>query len=104
MNKATDKILGELHGRLAKSMLTALTTSDDAEFLLAEYGEELPEAVYQFLSKLSGTNPALLTAVSKFLKDNDITCVIEDSQEMSELEQRLVNKRKRVGNIVPIHE
>lgn len=102
MTKATDVLLGELHGRLAKSMLQALSASESAQALLDEHDGELPESVVSFLSKTAGTNPSLLTAISKFLKDNDITCAIEDNDEMSELEERLKNKRKRVGNVVPI--
>jgi hypothetical protein len=49
--------------------------------------------------------PALLSAITKFLKDNDITAAAEDSDELSELEEALANKRKTrrvaVGNIVP---
>lgn len=105
MTKATDRLLGELHGKLAKTMIAALEMSDTAEFLLQEYGEELPEAVYDFLSKNTITNPALLTSISKFLKDNDITCAVEDNDEMSDLEQRLKTKqRRRVGNVIPINE
>jgi len=102
MTKATDKVLGELHGKLAKSMLAALAASETAASLLEEYGEELPGAVQAFLVKTADSNPALLTAVAKFLKDNSITCAIEDNDEMSELEQRLQNKKKRVGNVIPI--
>ena len=104
MTKATDRLLGELHGRLAKSMLSALSASEQAEALLEEYQDALPDSVVSFLSKTAGTNPSLLTAISKFLKDNDITCAIEDNVEMSELEERLENKRKKVGNVIPIHD
>jgi hypothetical protein len=102
MTKATDKVLGELHGKLAKSMLAALAASETAARLLEDHGEELPGAVQAFLVKTADSNPALLTAVAKFLKDNSITCAIEDNDEMSELEQRLQNKKKRVGNVIPI--
>lgn len=104
MTKATDKLLGELHGKLATSMLEALKASDQAKALLDEYADELPGAVTAFLSKHADANPALLTAVSKFLKDNSITCAIEDNDEMSELEQRLAKKRERkqVGNVIPM--
>jgi len=104
MTKATDKLLGELHGRLAKSMIAALSASEKAEALLDEYREVLPDAVTEFLESTAGTNPALLQAVSRFLKDNDITCVVEENHDMSELEQRLSNKRKRVGNVIPIED
>ena len=104
MTKATDVLLGELHGKLAKSMLQALATSEVAESLLDEYREELPTDVINFLSKTAGTNPSLLTAIAKFLKDNDITCVVEDNKGLTELEERLKTKTKRVGNIIPIQD
>jgi len=106
MSKATDKLLGELHGRVAKTMLEALEASDQAQGLLDEYETDLPNDVVNYLKKSAMNNPALLTAVTKFLKDNSITCVIEDNNDMSELEERLKNKRhkKRIGNVVPIDE
>lgn len=101
MSKATDKILGELHGRLAKAMLSALESSDSAIVLLEQFSEELPEPVAVFLEKQASYNPALLTAITKFLKDNSITCSIEDNEEISELEKRLKDKRRKsVGNVV----
>lgn len=104
-SNATDKQLGELHGKLAKAMLKALNASDEAVFLLDEHGADLPTPVYQYLEKQAGANPALLTAVTKFLKDNSITCAVEDSTEMTDLQQRLSDKkRRRVGNVIPIEE
>lgn len=104
MAKASDKTLGELHGKLASSMLRALENSDAAMALLEEYEAELPEAVVLYLSKQADANPALLTAVSKFLKDNAITCAIEDSEELGALEKLIQSKppRKSIGNVVPI--
>ena len=108
MTKANDKELGVLHGLLAKSMKTALEASTEAQDILdacIEGGEELPLAVEAFLERAAAANPSLLTAVAKFLKDNNITAAIEDSKEMSELEQRLKGKRKHsTDNVVPIKE
>lgn len=106
MSKATDKRLGELHGAVAETMLKALTTSDEATQLLEDYGEELPVPVLIFLENAKAINPALLQAVTKFLKDNDITCAIDDSNTMSDLEKRLAakGKRKAVGNVVAFDE
>lgn len=106
-NKATDKMLGELHGKLASVMLSALSNSERAAALLEEFRDELPEEVVKFLDNLDGASPATLTAIAKFLKDNSITCAIEDNDEMSELQERLNDKkrlRKRVGNVIPIEE
>lgn len=101
MSKASDSQLGVLHGKLAKTMLDALEASDTAITLLEEYQDELPEAVTKFLEKHALSNPALLTTVARFLKDNSITCAIEDNEEMSDLEKTLKNKRKAsVTNVV----
>ena len=103
MSKATDKLLGELHGKLAEQMLKALADSEKAQELLTEYSDELPAAVIQFLKMVGGANPSLLTAIAKFLKDNEITCAIEDNEAMTELQERLKNKRRKsVGNVIPM--
>lgn len=102
MTKASDKLLGELHGKLAKSMMNSLAASEQASQLLEEFGDELPGAVQTFLSKLEENSPALLTAIAKFLKDNSITCSIEDNDDMTELQKRLDGRRKRVGNVIPM--
>lgn len=106
MTKATDKALGELHGKLAKSMMKALEESDQAQILLDIYAEELPTEVADFLEQKSSASPSLLTAITKFLKDNNITCSADDSGEVNALAEHLKNKvqRKRVGNIVPFDQ
>ena len=107
-DKATDKELGELHALLAKSMKAALEASTEAQDILdacIDGGEELPLAVEAFLERAADANPSLLTAVAKFLKDNNITAAVEDDANMSALEQRLKSKRKHsVDNVVPIKE
>lgn len=105
MANASDKELGVLHKKLAKAMSDALESSDAAKVLLDEHAEDLPGPVLDFLERHASANPALLTAIAKFLKDNDITCAKEDSKEMTELEQRLAaKKRKSVGNVVALHD
>ena len=99
MTKAAspEKQLALLHKKLAATMIAALDSSDKAIALLGEY-PDLPEDVKDFLEASCDVNPALLQAVSKFLKDNDITCPQDESQEVDALAQRLKNKRT-VGNI-----
>jgi hypothetical protein len=103
---ATNKELGELHKALAKRMQISLEAADAAQFLLDEFAEDLPTPVIDYLEKQSAASPALLTAVAKFLKDNDITCTIEDSEELGDLEKRLRDKRsrKKVGNVEYLDE
>lgn len=106
MKKATDVELGELHALLARAMKDALQASTEAQDLLdacIDGGEELPVAVEAYLSRAASANPALLTAISKFLKDNNITAAVEDNEDMSELQKRLKDKRKNsVGNVIPM--
>lgn len=107
MAAATDKQLGELHSRLALQISKQLEQADQAEALLANRDDEdWQEKVVEFLEKCSNASPALLTIAAKFLKDNDITCQVEDSKEMTDLEKRLKAKpaRKVVGNVLPIQQ
>lgn len=103
--QATDKELGELHKKVARQLASQLENADVALMLLHDHRGELPEPVVEFLEKCSYASPALLTIAAKFLKDNDITCQVEDSKEMSDLDKRLAAKkaRKQVGNILPLH-
>ncbi len=104
MTKAAspEKQLALLHKKLAATMIAALDSSDKAIYLLGEY-PELPKEVQTFLRDACDVNPALLQAVSKFLKDNDITCPQDESTEVDALANRLKNKRT-VGNITHIDQ
>ena len=46
--------------------------------------------------------PALLTIAARFLKDNSITCEIEDSEGLSKLEEELAQRKKRRNKITSI--
>lgn len=94
---ATESALGDLHNKVAKVMVNALdkmissqeTPSQDAE------GNDIDVPV----------NPALLSVITKFLDTNKITCAPEVGNTMSELEQKLAEKRSRrrkVGNFTVI--
>ena len=43
--------------------------------------------------------PALLTVAARFLKDNDITCTVEDSEGLSSLQDQLAERKKRKNKI-----
>lgn len=101
MARATDDTLSELHKKLAQAFLQAIDNKDEAVGLLIEY-PDLPVPVKLFLERVGIDNPALLTAATKFLKDNQITAVIDDSEETSELERRLKNKRMRTADVIPL--
>jgi len=79
MSRGKESDLGRMHGLITKYYNKRL------EEELNEDGDEL--AV--------GISPAELTAMNNFLKQNSITCAIEESEGMSELQERLANKRKQ---------
>ncbi len=104
MTKAAspEKQLALLHKKLAATMMAALDSSDKALMLLGEY-PDLPERVKIFLEAACDVNPSLLQAVSKFLKDNDITCPQDESTEVDALATRL-QKKRTVGNVTHLDE
>lgn len=104
MSKATETELSTLHRKVAESMISALDQSDRATRLLLKYvgGDEmvLPDDILRFLEEVKEVNPSLLTSATKFLKDNNISCDMGEDENLSELENRL--KEKRRGNVAQI--
>lgn len=70
MTRATEDDLGVLHRKVANVLLENLETED-------------------------GPSPSMISIATKFLKDNDITCSIQDNQDMSALEKSLKAKRAK---------
>jgi len=101
MNKATEHQLAALHGKLAETMTTALHQSDRAGALLVEFKEELPNKVRKFLEDAREVNPSLLSSVTKFLKDNNISCDGAEDENLANLEARLKAKKKSNVTTIP---
>lgn len=80
---AKEEVLGELHAKVAEVMTNALNRADTAAEGATEDGIAIE------------VNPALLGAVTKFLKDNEITCDTGAVEELSSTERRLRDKRNR---------
>lgn len=109
---ATDRELSVLHKRVADVMLNSLEQQSTAQTLLRAVllidTSELPvdaqntmHSVIDFLDKASDVNPALLQAVTKFLRDNNITAEVEETPELKRLEGILAQKKKRtLDNVV----
>jgi hypothetical protein len=96
---ASERTLGELHSRVAKVMVGALDVYDTAQEVYLEKAAQgdttdviVPEV-----------NASLLSVITKFLADNSITCVPEESEELTGLHAKLKEKRqnrKTVSNVV----
>jgi len=79
MSRGKESALGAMHGKLTEY-----------------YNKRLERELQEEDDELSiGLSPAELTAMNNFLKQNSITCQIEESEEMTELQQRLAQRSKR---------
>ena len=96
---ASEDVLGALHSKVATVMTRALDQLGRAQERYEEAVDADPTNL-ELIALKPETPAALLGVMTKFLSDNKITCVPEESKEVSELAERLKNKRRRVGNIV----
>lgn len=98
---ANEEVLGTLHQKVATVMVRALEQIEVAQDKFDEAVAEGPAEDAVLIRP--DVSPALLSAMTKFLADNKITCNPAESKAQSALEERLRNKGKRrsVGNVVP---
>lgn len=87
MSRASEAKLARLHDMVTDAMITELDNAAQ---------HELP------------VSPQMFSAIGKFLKDNEITCAIEDSSGMGELSGKMsalrdARKEKRKMRDIP-HE
>lgn len=96
---STEKELGVLHAGLTRIFTKVLKNYEDkldlATKTIEDMQDELEEDLLGALVSLNvEPSPAMLSAMSKFLKDNEITFDSEELDELSVLEQRLQDKKK----------
>jgi len=104
---ATEAIMGLVHAKVAAVMVRALTNVEAAQIAFEEAlknGDE--NSILEAIGQMPEVSPAFLSAATKFLADNKITCQIEDSENMGGLAEQLAKKRENarkrsVGNIIP---
>ena len=83
MSKSSDDALGDLHGALAMVIRNQVEAKAD---WINEDGEH---------QEMFTASPALLAVAAKFLKDNNITCSIEDDTNLGRLDEILAGKQKQ---------
>ena len=88
MAKATESALSELHGAVART-LTAVVSKQEEVIEYDAEGEEVHTGAMEYT-----VSPAMMAASIKFLKDNSITCDIEQSNNMGQLREALARKQK----------
>jgi tetrahydromethanopterin S-methyltransferase subunit A len=104
---ATEQKLGALHSMLA----TVFTKTLDAyskrleavdKIDISDMDELEADLVVALMDKGVEPNPAMLSAISKFLKDNEIMFDTEELHTLSTQEKRLQDMRKNRDNVVSL--
>lgn len=93
---ATENALGKMHNMLAQ----VFTRSLEKQLKVYEALDKIPEGeieaeMLELLSEMTEPNPAMLSAMSKFLKDNDIGMDSEQVEALNATERRLAEKREK---------
>jgi len=83
---STEGRMGVLHNKMTELFLKILQKY--------EAGMDIEGELIDAMSDNVAPNPAMLGAITKFLKDNSITMDTEQLDELSEMEERLANKRR----------
>lgn len=89
MSKATESKLAALHNAVA-TVLTEQVLHEEEETTFDGEGETVMTGVM-----VKTATPALLATAARFLKDNDITCDIEQDENMGSLREALGRKQKK---------
>lgn len=101
---ATEAALGGIHMKLTNIYMKILQRYSDKLDALAEINTD--DVADEMLEILLGDDalpsPAMLSAVSKFLKDNEVTMDTEQLDELSAMEERLKNKSRDRPNLQQI--
>ena len=99
---ANEKALGSLHAKITEVFQKVLaryeTRLDMIDLINA--GEIESEMLSELMDDAAIPNPAMLSAITKFLKDNDISFDTEQLEELSDQERRLAERRKGRANLV----
>jgi len=101
---AMEHTLGNLHAKIAQVFEKVLATYekrlDAVDGLNTSDMEEDMLAI--LMSDNIMPNPAMLAAVTKFLKDNDIAFDTEEIEKLSATEERLAARRSRRANLASL--
>lgn len=102
-NAAKEDELGEVHSKVASLMTNVLDNYNAA----AKKNRELIEAAVPDadpaktkLVAVQEPSPAFLNAVTKFLKDNEVTAASDEGAGTDELAKALDQNRKNRGKVV----
>ncbi len=94
-NSANEATLGNLHAKVAGVFTKILDTYEQRidNPPMDDDGDPMPEVE---------PNPAMMGAITKFLKDNSISFDTEEIAALSDTEQRLVQRRKQRAKLIDL--
>lgn len=102
---AKQEALGGLHKVLTtvfQRTLDNYIAKIEAEAKLLDSGDLEDELLASILEKGFEPNPAMLGAITKFLKDNEIAFDDEDINKLSKTEQALKDRREARSNVTQL--
>lgn len=95
VNAATEGALGRLHAQLAKVFCKVLEKYEaDLSALESIDRDKIEEDMLSALMEIKEPNPAMLSAISKFLKDNDIGVDSQALEDLNSTARRLEERRE----------
>lgn len=107
-NAATSDQMATIHSKLAKIFTKVLEKYERGMQALDDIpADQIEEDMLDALLEIQEPSPAMLSAIAKFLKDNDIGLDTEEVDELNSTQKRLEerrNARKKAGvnlSVVP---
>lgn len=95
---AKESELGALHNLLAKvfekTLQKYIAEMEIVDNLDLTQSEDLEESFIAEFMKIKEPSPAMLSAISKFLKDNEVLLDSEEVDKLSSTQRRLAEKAK----------
>jgi len=104
-NSANEAALGTLHAKVAQVFQQVLETYEKRLAIANTVGntEELSETMLSALLDANlEPNPAMMGAITKFLKDNSIAFDTEEVTALSDTELRLAQRRKQRAKLIDL--
>lgn len=101
---AKEQQLGKLHSKVTEIFLKVLEKyHKQLDFIDGIDADDLEnEMIAELMTAGAMPNPAMLSAITKFLKDNDIGFDTEKLAELSDQERRLKERREKRGTLVSL--
>lgn len=101
---AKEMQLGKLHQKITEVFIKVLERYEARLDVIdtIDRDEIENEVLEELLNDAAMPNPAMLSAVTKFLKDNDIGFDTEQLDQLSDTERRLQERKEKRGNVVSL--